>query len=159
MGQKTIFELDLIEIAKWHRRCTIVAMASLVIWIGLVVFGGNLKGQPVGLDYAYGTIYVAMVLVSVVCVVRLQLACGGGVASVVIHGLLTLILWFLVLISVISGARTILRLAGAELKFFGAPADEIDKLRVGHCRGCGYSREGLELLQECPECRRVPQVI
>jgi len=159
MASKTIFDLDLVEIAVWHRRCTVLALVTLFVWVMWILLAVNMSPMPIAVGRSMWLFYIGVVIMSVVFVVMLQIACGSGPVSVVLQGVLALVFSFLVLISSVSSAGTILRLAGARVGFFGVTRDEMDKLRRGHCRGCGYSREGLELLQECPECERVPRVI
>ncbi len=136
-----------------------VAMGTILIWVGWILLAVNISPFPVAIGAVMWVFYIGISIASVVLVVMMQRANGSGVLSMVLHGLLALPFGFLVLISSASSGGTILRLAGAKMGFFGVSMDETDRLRVGHCRGCGYSREGIELLQECPECRRVPQVI
>ena len=89
----------------------------------------------------------------------MQHACGRGVVTIGLWVILTMLFSILALVLAISSAGTILRLAGAKPGFLGLSGAEIEKLREGNCRGCGYAREGLELLTPCPECRRVPVVV
>jgi len=159
MAKKTIFELDLVSIAEWHRRCTMMVLVVVLTWVGMILASANSISVPEVVSILVMGLYLVSMVASIVFVVMLQKACGAGVASLVLYGILTILLSFLVLLASISQAGTILRLAGAKSGFLGVGKDQWDMLRVGHCRGCGYSREGLELLQECPECRRVPQVI
>lgn len=158
MAQKTIFELDLVRIAVWHRRCLLYCLIVLIAFVGLMVVMANPSVSPTIAD-VFALFFMGLMLLNVFFVVKLQHACGAGIVRLIAYGLLAFFLHFLMLITTVSGAGTILRLAGAKSGFLGISKDEWEKLRPGHCRGCGYSREGLELLQECPECQRVPQVI
>lgn len=159
MAQKTIFELDLVKIAQWHKRCTVLALMVFFIWIGLILLSANSIAVPDVVSFIVGIFYLVSLVASIVFVLILNRVCGSSAFEMVAYGIVTVFLSFLVLIASISRAGTILRLAGVKPGFAGIRGDEIDKIRPGHCRGCGYSREGLELLQECPECTRVPQVI
>jgi|GEM_PF-2632027 len=159
MARKTIFELDLVQIAKWHRRCTALVVMSLLMWVTWILLAVNISPFPTVIGTVMLVLYFVMLVMSVFMVALLQASCGAGIFSIVLYCLLTIFFSFLVLLSSTSSAGTILRLAGANMGFLGVTKDEWDRLRVGHCRGCGYSREGIELLQECPECQRVPQVI
>ncbi|MBL4809217.1 MAG: hypothetical protein JKY43_04060 [Phycisphaerales bacterium] len=158
MAKKTIFELDLVKIAVWYQRCMLYFLLVLVAFVVLMVAVGNASISPM-IEMLIGLLYIGFLVLNVVFVVKLQHACGTGVVGLIVYGVLAILLHVFVLITTLSRAGMILRLAGAKSGFFGVGKDEWDKLRVGHCRGCEYSREGLELLQECPECERVPQVI
>ncbi len=159
MAQKTIFELDLVKIAIWHKRCTILTLLVFFIWICLILLSANSISVPDVISFLVGVFYFASLIASIVFVIILNRVCGSSAFEMVAYGIVTVFLSFLVLIASISRAGTILRLAGVKPGFAGISRDEIDKVRPGHCRGCGYNRDGLELLQECPECTRVPQVI
>ena len=160
---KTIFELDLVRIAVWHRRCTILALVMLATFVVPFILAFNAGSLPPGIAEVVAisalVLQGASVLVAAVFVAILQHACGRGVVAIVLWVILTLVLSILALVSSIASAGTILRLAGAKPGFLGLSSAEIEKLREGHCRGCGYAREGLELLTPCPECRRVPVVV
>ena len=159
MATKTIFELDLVKIAVWHKRCTALALLVFFTWLTFILLSLNSVAVPEVVSFLVGLFYIASLIASVVFVVILNRVCGSSVFEMIAYGIVTIFLSFLVLIASISRAGTILRLAGVKPGFAGISRDEIEKVRPGHCRGCGYSREGLELLQECPECRRVPQVL
>ncbi|MFK7760465.1 MAG: hypothetical protein AB8C13_11045 [Phycisphaerales bacterium] len=159
MASKTIFDLNLVEIARMHRRSVMLVWIVVLLIAGMILTSVNSIAIPELVSLIVTLFYMVSLLVAVVFVVMLQLACGSGWFEAVLYGVLTIFFSFLVVLVSISRAGTILRLAGAKPGFLGFGKDQWDKLRVGHCRGCGYSREGLEMLQECPECRRVPRVI
>ncbi len=159
MAQKTIFELDLVRIGKWHQRGTRLAITLFLTYIVFIVMELNGIGAPsVMSSISWGVYFVSLVLM-IVFNIGISRACGSSVFAVVCYALASIMLSFLLLLVIVGRAGTILRLAGAKPGFLGISRDEWEKLRPGHCRGCGYSRDGLELLQECPECTRVPQVI
>jgi len=159
VAQKSIFELDLVRIAKWHRLCSLLAGAMIVIWTINILLEVNDFSIPQYVSVSLTTILFASVAASIVFVIALRRAMGSNIASLVLYGLITLFFNIIALLAVASSAGIILRLAGVKTGLLGIAPDNWDKLRPGHCRGCGYSRESLEILQECPECRRVPQVI
>ncbi len=162
MAQKTIFELDLIKLAKWHRRSTIAAITILisfvVVWIGtaiVLVYGMN----TTSIDIGFWIFYILVMLVSAALVFPTHRAMGYGLFNSLLWAILAFLIPFLVLLSIASTAGLILKLSGAKVGMFGVSRANLDHIRPHHCRQCGYSREGLELFQECPECNRVPQVI
>ncbi len=159
MARKSIFELDLVRIARWHRRCSLLLVAMILVWVGMILMMVNSVALPAVVEFGISVFFFVSVVVSVWFVVMQQISMGGNVVSVILYGLLAVVMSVFALVVVASTGGTILRLAGVKTGFAGVSRDEMDKLRPGHCRGCGYSREGLELLQECPECERVPQVI
>lgn len=156
---KTIFELDLPRIARSHTELVVtlgVVLLSLVVLVVLTTTVGSPGGM---LSMLFTGYYWLLVVGMVVMVIRAQLALGAGVLTIVLYALITVFVSLLAIIACLSQATTVLRLAGAKVGFLGVEASERAKLRPGHCRGCGYDRQGLELLQACPECNRVPQVI
>ena len=94
-------------------------------------------------------------------IVRLMAAMRMSVLTRIVYVVLLFIplVSFVVLLVISGQATSVLRAAGARVGLMGVPKDDYNRLRPGHCRGCGYDRSGLELLQACPECNRVPRVI
>ena len=159
MAQKSIFELDLVRIAKWHRRCSIIAASLLILLVVAILVFMNSAEPPAVLIISFVVLYYGGIAVSIVFVIGLRRAMGSNILALIVYGIFALLLHVLLLLIVASNAGLIIRLAGVKSGFLGVPFEGRDKLRPGHCRGCGYSRESLETLQECPECNRVPQVI
>ena len=159
MAQKTSFELDLVKLGKWHRRGTGLALTLLLIWIVFLALELNGIGAPAMMSIVGWSVYFVALVLMIVFNIAISRACGSGILQAILYGIATVMLSYLLLLVVVGRAGTILRLAGAKPGFLGISKDEWEKLRPGHCRGCGYDREGLGLLQECPECTRVPQVI
>jgi succinate-acetate transporter protein len=159
LAQRTIFELDLLAIAKQRAHATAAALTNLIYNIAWIIFLVNASNTAqVSILILWG-LSISLTIWAVVSMVMLQIALGANPGTIVLYAILTLIFSFLALISAISQASTVLKLAGAKLGFIGVSESERAKITPGNCRGCGYDRTGLELLQECPECQRVPQVI
>lgn len=159
MAQKSIFDLDLVRIAKWHRRCSILAASLIMTLVILILVSLSTPEPPAVLVISLAVIFYGGIAVSIVFVIGLRRAMGSNILALIVYGVLALLLHVFLLLIIASNAGLIIRLAGVKSGFLGVPLDGRDKLRPGHCRGCGYSRESLEILQECPECNRVPQVI
>ncbi len=167
MGRgKTIFDIDLVALARWHRRCVVLVLGVLTCWVVLIVMtigglgsAGSAGGFTDLQQLVVSLVWLGLMLTTAVFVVFVLVAMRTSVVSIVLHVLLVFFIAPLVLLSVVSSAGRVLRLAGAEMGFVGVSRTEVDKLRPGHCRGCGYDRTGIELLEPCPECRRVPMVI
>lgn len=162
MAQKTIFELDLVQIARARKHLSIattfmfIAIVSWLIWIA----NSGPQGNQVdiffmGIQIGLGVLGIWVVVASVL----LQISMKTGILMIVLTAIVALALPWLIGIALISQATTILKLAGAKPGFFGMSQSEKDKITPGHCRGCGYDRAGIGLLDPCPECTRVPQVI
>ena len=157
-AMKTIFEIDLVRLAKWHRICSFTVLIVLLTWIVFITVTMSGRGF-VGLEALITIFYVATVLFSCITIGMTQRAMGKSVLVCILWGLSAFLLSFLILLSTASSAGMILKLAGAKVGTLGVSKDNLDLLRPHHCRGCGYSREGIGMLDPCPECTRVPQVI
>ena len=159
MAQKSIFDLDLVRIAKWHRRCSLLAASMILVWVVTLLVAANSIEMPIAIAIPLAAALYGMIAVSIVFVIALRRAMGSNILSLILYGVLALLFNVFLLLITASNAGLIIRLAGVKSGFLGIPLEGRDKLRPGHCRECGYSRESLEILQECPECNRVPQVI
>lgn len=156
---KTIFEIDLLAVAKARTHASIAAAVLWVFLIGLIISTFNNAANPSSLMMTMNFVYFGAVIWVLVATVLLQVSMGTAIPTIVLTAIVTLVLPMLVPLSVISQSSTVLRLAGAKPGFIGLSQTEKEKITPGHCRGCGYSREGIGLLDPCPECTRVPQVI
>jgi hypothetical protein len=156
---KTIFDLDLEKIARRHTELLALLGAYVLAIVATVGIGAVAGANSPAFNIMFTLAYWLLVIATIVVVIRAQLALGAGVLMIVLYAVLTLFVSFLAVIVCLSQAGTVLRLGGARIGFLGVSASERAKLRPGHCRGCGYDRRGLELLQPCPECNRVPMVI
>ena len=159
MAQKSILELDLLSIARHRKHLSIATLCIIVALIAYMIWLFNTPNMPI-VPLAISQILIGLLAIWVVVAgILLQVAMGVGVVTIVFTAFAAFFLPWLVGLALVSQATTILKLAGAKTGFFGLSTTEREKITPGHCRGCGYSREGLELLQECPEYQRVPQVI
>jgi len=159
MAQKTIFEVDLLSIVGARKHATFAAATIWVFIIVAIIAGVNGARADSPLMIAINLASLGAVVWVIVATILLQVTMGIGVTTMVVTAIATLILPFIIPLGVISQASTILKLAGAKTGFAGMSQSEREKITPGHCRGCGYSREGIGLLDPCPECTRVPQVI
>jgi len=156
---RTILDLDLLGIA--HARlhlaiATSIVLVAIIAWmIGLFNSGGQPDILLIVANIVLGLLGIWVVVAGII----LQIKMGIGVPTIVLTAILAFVLPWLVGLALVSQASTVLKLAGAKPGLLGTPQSELDKITPGHCRGCGYSREGIGLLDPCPECTRVPQVI
>jgi hypothetical protein len=155
---KTIFEIDLIRLAKWHKYCSI-AVVTIIVFLVTVIFLNVYNQRVPGLDLITGLFYLATIGVSAILSGFTQRAMGHNVFTSIIWAIACLLLSFLILLSTASTAGMVLKLAGAKTGFLGVSKGDLDRLRAKHCRACGYSRDGIGMLDPCPECTRVPEVI
>ncbi|MBO6512446.1 MAG: hypothetical protein JJ974_00585 [Phycisphaerales bacterium] len=153
-------ELDLVRLADRQRELLYLILAILFGWA--VLFSGLAVPQYSDVMAAVG--FLIMLLAQLLAFIQLFRVCGALQISKLIPLLMLLgifipLLGLIVLIIISSKANSKLKMSGAKIGLLGVPRSEYPKLRGGHCPKCGYSRQGLELLEACPECGRVPQVI
>ncbi len=149
-------EIDLIAVARRQRELLWLILFGAGVYLVMIV---SAVAVPM---VAIGAVLVQLLfqLAGLVQVIRLSAAMGTPVALRVVY----IVLMFLPLIGlitllVINGqANGLLKAAGARVGLMGVPKSEFPKFIRGHCRGCGYDRAGLEMLQACPECGRVPRI-
>ncbi|MFK7883317.1 MAG: hypothetical protein AB8F26_03920 [Phycisphaerales bacterium] len=114
---------------------------------------------PIGALVVY-IIQLLIQLAALVQLIRLFAAMKTSVALRVVYAILMFVPFINLLVLLIGSTQAItkLKVDGAKVGLLGVPKSEYPKLRCGHCIGCGYDRSGLELLQTCPECGRIPDV-
>tara|TARA_A100001391_G_scaffold168070_2_gene128531 strand:+ start:50 stop:532 length:483 start_codon:yes stop_codon:yes gene_type:complete len=160
MAIKTLLDMDLPAIARARKHLSIATFCLIAAYIAYIIWSVNVGPNTTELaTLAIVAVLFALVIWVVVAVILIQIAMGKGIFTIILSAIVTVFLSWICGLAFISQASTILKLAGAKSGFFGLSQSEIDKITPGNCRQCGYSREGLPLLQECPECQRVPQVI
>ncbi|MFG0246787.1 MAG: hypothetical protein ACF8MF_12140 [Phycisphaerales bacterium JB052] len=93
-------------------------------------------------------------LLALIQVYRLTISMRANIAWPIV---MTLFFWVpllsLIILLVINGkANTMLKQTGVKIGLMGVSKSEYPKLMPGHCRFCGYNREGLDPDAACPEC-------
>lgn len=153
-------ELDLVRLADRQRELLYLILAIIFGWA--VVFAGLAVPQYSDVMAVAGLLI--MLLAQLLAFVQLFRVCDALQISkliplLMLFGIVIPLLGLIVLIVISSKANSKLKMSGAKIGLLGVPRSEYPKLMGGHCPKCGYNREGLELLEACPECGRVPQVI
>ena len=100
-------------------------------------------------------------LLALVQTFRLSASMKSGylMPILLIFGIFIPLLGLIMLLLISGQANGMLKASGVKIGLMGVPKSEYPKLKKGNCPGCGYSRDGLEPLQTCPECGRVPQIV
>jgi len=78
MARKTIFELDLVQIAKWHRRCTALVVVSLLMWATWILLAVNISPFPTVIGTVMLVLYFVMLVMSVFMVAFCRHHVGRG---------------------------------------------------------------------------------
>jgi hypothetical protein len=154
--------IDLITVADRHRGLIWLILLSILSMVGL--FGVGMFGRPAGYIIIVVSLAVGIILFQILALIqtfRLSAAMKKGylLPILLIFGVFVPLLGLIMLLLISNQANTLLKAAGVKIGFMGVPKSEYPKLMKGHCSGCGYSREGLEPYQTCPECGRTPQLV
>ena len=150
-------DMDLTAVAKRQRGLIWIILLGIVANIGAFASSGV---SPM-LAVAGLGLYLLFQLAGLVQILRLAASLQTSIFLRIAYIVLLFIplINLLVLLTVNGQANSVLKAAGVRVGLVGVPQSEFAKLTRGNCRGCGYDRSGLELLQGCPECGRVAQVV
>lgn len=162
MSQLRNNEIDLIQVANCHRGLIWLILLSILSMAG--IFGLIAFNQSPGFMIIALVLGVGVFIFQIIALIqtfRLSTAMKTGyiLPILLIFGIFIPLLGLIMLLLISNQANTMLKTAGAKIGLMGVPKSEYPKLRKGNCPGCGYSREGLEPLQTCPECGRTPQIV
>jgi hypothetical protein len=154
-GEKS--EPDLVAVARRQRELLWLILVGAVAYTLAMGLAAATSMSTAGVGAAVGA-QLLFQIAWIVQTVRLFAAMRTApVRRLVCIVLLLVPLVSLVIVALLSAqATSMLRAAGARIGLMGVPKEDFDRLRPGHCRGCGYNRQGLEPLQACPECNRCP---
>lgn len=147
-------------VAKRQRSLLIVVLVVLVSNLSPFILPMVLGRQGQIVSLGMMVIYLIALIAGLVISIRLMTAERKHPILIVLLclGMFIPLINLFVLLHINSEATMLLRARGVKVGLLGAPKSEWPKLRAGHCRGCGYDRSGIEILAQCPECGRVPEV-
>ena len=148
------------HVAKRQRGLLFVVLVLLLSSFAMFIMPAVLGGRNQILIMPIFATYWLALLAGLVMSILLMVAERKNIFVIVLLSLLLFLplINLLVLLHINSQATLLLKYRGVKVGLLGAPKAEWGKLRVGHCRGCGYDRSGLEILAQCPECGRIPEV-
>tara|TARA_R110002126_G_C10194450_1_gene476264 strand:- start:66 stop:533 length:468 start_codon:yes stop_codon:yes gene_type:complete len=149
-------EVDLIKVATRQRGLIWLILLSILAMLG---FFALLSVNTVA-GLILGGLLVVFQLLALIQTFRLSAAMKSGyiLPILLIFGIVIPFLGLIMLLLISGQANGLFKAAGVKIGFMGVPKSEYPKLTKGNCPGCGYSRDGLEPLQTCPECGRTPQI-
>ena len=96
MTAKSIFELDLVRIAKWHRRSSLYAFVLILSWILLILMSVNSINLPPSVNIGILIFFWCTMPVSIALVIAMQRSLGSNVLTCIIYGILAFFLSLLV---------------------------------------------------------------
>jgi hypothetical protein len=140
-------------VANAQRRLIYTVLGSLACMVSMCVLPAVMPGP-----YAPFVGLALNFVCSIIAVVQTGLmarSTGIGRFMTVVGCLVMLfpIAGLLLMVAVNARATKVLRLAGVRVGLLGVSKDDIGKLVLGACRGCGYDIRGLPS-PVCPECGR-----
>ena len=156
MSMNNINEVDLIKVATRQRSLIWLILLSILAMVGFIAL---LSVNTVA-GLILGGLLVVFQLLALIQTFRLSAAMKSGyiMPVLLIFGIVIPFLGLIMLLLISGQANGLFKAAGVKIGFMGVPKSEYPKLTKGNCPGCGYSRDGLEPLQTCPECGRTPQI-
>lgn len=103
----------------------------------------------------YMLVSFAVAIVSIVLIARMAIVYGVHPALGVLGGLAIVLpcIGLILLLLLNQRVTSTLKAAGCKVGLMGVSKDEMHKLRMGVCSGCGYDLRGLTQAT-CPECGR-----
>jgi len=150
---------DLVKVAKLQTTLIWIVLLSIlciVFVMGMLITG---TGNIIIILLLLGC-FVLFQFVAYFQALRLSSAIDRGILlpTLLIFGFVIPILSLVMLVIISNQATRMLKVTGVKQGLMGVPRPEYPKLMHGNCPKCGYSRDGLDPLQICPECGRQPQV-
>lgn len=149
-------EVDLIKVATRQRGLIWLILLSILAMLG---FFALISVSSIAV-LIFGGFLIIFQLLALIQTFRLSAAMKSGyiLPILLIFGIVIPFLGLIMLLLISGQANGLFKAAGVKIGFMGVPKSEYPKLTKGNCPGCGYSRDGLEPLQTCPECGRTPQI-
>lgn len=152
--------IDLLRVAKLQRSLLWMILLVLLASIGSMA-SFALQNMGASLIVFFGVMLVVLVIqiLAIIQAFRLTIAVRASLAYpilMVIFGLIITWIGLIMLVVINQKATNVLKAHGIKVGFLGVPKSEYPKFMRGHCRGCGYSREGLSSTMPCPECGHTP---
>jgi hypothetical protein len=153
-GQRRVSLLKVAKIQKTLIWMILLQMLLYASQIAVAIFGVASRAN-FGWVFAgiFSLLFVGIWVVCVVQAVRLAHISGTNIVIAVLVGIFMIVpLLGLLLIAAANGRATrLLQKHGVRVGFMGVTAEEMNKLVMGACRGCGYDLRGLTGTV-CPEC-------
>ena len=148
--------IELIKVADRQRSLIWLILLSI---LSMICFFGLISVNLIA-GFVFGILILVLQLLALIQTFRLSAAMKSGyiMPILLVFGIFVPLLGLIMLLLISGQANGLFRAAGIKIGFMGVPKSEYPKLTKGNCPGCGYSRDGLEPLQTCPECGRTPQI-
>ncbi len=150
---------DLLKVAKLQTTLIWIVLLSILCIVFIVGMAITRTGNIMIILLLLGG-FVLFQFIAYFQALRLSSALDKGILlpTLLIFGFVIPMLSLIMLVIISNQATRMLRATGVKQGLMGVPRSEYPKLMHGNCASCGYSREGLDPLQVCPECGRQPQI-